>query len=188
MKRNLVIATIAAATLIGGGTYTAVAVDGDNSTPGPVTQLPPPHGSSRPQIMSWPPLSAEQAADAAVKEVPGTVASIEHNRRGAHWEIDVLDKDGRTHELTVGPDGTVRPDDGSGYRVALEHATVDARQAADAALAAVPGAVTSVEIDGDRAGYWEVDVLAGDGRTHELNVQARTGEVLPDPADEGQDD
>ncbi|MYZ37719.1 MULTISPECIES: PepSY domain-containing protein [unclassified Streptomyces] len=112
MKRNLVIAAIAAAALIGGGTYTAVAMGGDDSTAGPVTQLPPPDGSPHPQKVSRPPLTAEQAADAAVKEVPGTVTSVERDDdRTGHWEVDVRGKDGRTHELNIhARTGKVTPD------------------------------------------------------------------------------
>ncbi|MGW6741496.1 PepSY domain-containing protein [Streptomyces sp. NPDC055025] len=218
MKRNLVIAAITAAALIGGGTYTAVAMGGggtaDPGTPSaPVSRPGSPDGSPssddspRPRVSRAEPTAeptagatagatAGQAADAALKEVPGTVVSVERDDdRGGRWEVDLLGEDNRRHELTVGGDGTVRSDDrhhddddDRADRAALRGATVDARQAADAALAAVPGSVTSIEIDGDRTGHWEVDVRGEDGRTHELNVHARTGEVTPDRDDDHGDD
>ncbi|MEV0037593.1 PepSY domain-containing protein [Streptomyces sp. NPDC050804] len=213
MKRNLVIAAITAAALIGGGTYTAVAMGGDGtagpaaapsvpvSQPGspdvsPSSDVSPsPDDSPRPQV-SRADLTAGQAVDAALKKIPGRVVSVERDDdRGGRWEVDLLGDDNRRHELKVGGDGTVRPDDRDhddddrDDRAALRGATVDARQAADAALAAVPGSVTSVEIDDDRTGHWEVDVRGADGRTHELNVHARTGKVTPDRDDDhGGDD
>ncbi|MFF3751006.1 PepSY domain-containing protein [Streptomyces sp. NPDC002018] len=214
MKRNLVIAAITAAALIGGGTYTAVAVGGDDSTagsgtatgtsvlPAPVSRLGAPDDSPR---VSRAGVTAGQAADAALKKVPGTVVSVERDddgddrdRRDGRWEVDVLGKDDRRHELKVDAGGTVRADgradddgdddDDRDDRAALRGATVDARQAADAALAAVPGTATSVEIDDDRTGHWEVGVRGEDGRAHELKVHARTGKVTADRADDRDDD
>ncbi|MFE7242422.1 PepSY domain-containing protein [Streptomyces sp. NPDC057582] len=59
----------------------------------------------------------------------------------------------------------------------------------DAALRAVPGTVTSIELDDTvgRSGtlHWEVDITGKDGNRHELNVDARTAAVTADRSDDG---
>ncbi|MFD7893632.1 PepSY domain-containing protein [Streptomyces sp. NPDC059743] len=117
MKRNLVIAAITAAALIGGGTYTAVAMGGDDGTadpgtpPAPVSQLASSDDSPSPRV-SRADLTAGQAADAALKKVPGTVTSVERDDdRTGRWEVDVRGKDGRIHELNIhARTGKVTPD------------------------------------------------------------------------------
>ncbi|MFJ5683061.1 PepSY domain-containing protein [Streptomyces sp. NPDC093099] len=242
MKRNLVIAAITAAALIGGGTYTAVAMGGDDSRgttgtaslPAPVAQLGVVSDDSgndvlddsqddgkddgkddsrnggkddraqverRPAGGSGTGLTAGEAAAAALKEHPGAVASVERDDDGdRHWEIDLFGKDNRRHELRVdAATGTVRvdrdddgdddrDDDHGDDRAALRAASVDVRRAMAAALASVPGTVTSAEIDDDHDGRWEIDVRGEDGRTHELNVHATTGKVTADRDDDSRDD
>ncbi|PVE12251.1 PepSY domain-containing protein [Streptomyces scopuliridis] len=228
MKRNLVIAAITAAALIGGGTYTAVAMGGDDSRgttgtatpPAPVAQLGTGSDDSgndilddsqddsqdrgkdstvkrQPAAGSGTGLTASEAAAAALKEYPGAVASVERDDDGErHWEIDLFGKDSRRHELRVdAATGTVRvdrdddgDDDHRDDRAALRAASVDVHRAMAAALASVPGTVTSAEIDDDHNGRWEIDVRGEDGRTHELNVHAKTGKVTVDRDDDSRDD
>ncbi|MFD7220549.1 PepSY domain-containing protein [Streptomyces sp. NPDC059892] len=242
MKRNLVIAAITAAALIGGGTYTAVAMGGDDSRgttgsatpPAPVAQLGVVSDDSGNDILddsqddgrdgardggkddgkddrapvkrqqaggSGTGLTASEAAAAALREHPGAVASVERDDDGGrHWEIDLFGKDNRRHELRVdAATGSVRvdrdddgdddrDDDHGDDRAALRAASVDVRRAVAAALASVPGTVTSAEIDDDHDGRWEIDVRGEDGRTHELNVHATTGKVTVDRDDDGGDD
>ncbi|WP_326610355.1 PepSY domain-containing protein [Streptomyces scopuliridis] len=224
MKRNLVIAAITAAALIGGGTYTAVAMGGDDSRgttgtatpPAPVAQLGTGSDDSgndsqddsqdrgkdstvkrQPAAGSGTGLTASEAAAAALKEYPGAVASVERGDDGErHWEIDLFGKDSRVHELRVdAATGTVRvdrdddgDDDHRDDRAALRAASVDVHRAMAAALASVPGTVTSAEIDDDHNGRWEIDVRGEDGRTHELNVHAKTGKVTVDRDDDSRDD
>ncbi|RYJ27693.1 Asp-rich hydrophilic protein [Streptomyces sp. L-9-10] len=241
MKRNLVIAAITAAALIGGGTYTAVAMGGDDSRgatgtatlPAPVAQLGVVSDDSgndvlddsrddgdggkddgrddgkddRAPVKRQPAggngtgLTAGEAAAAALKEHPGAVASVERDDDGdRHWEIDLFGKDNRWHELRVdAATGAVRvdrdddgdddrDDDHGDDRAALRAASVDVQRAVAAALASAPGTVTSAEIDDDHDGRWEIDVRGEDGRTHELNVHATTGEVTVDRDDDGRDD
>ncbi|MFE9883711.1 PepSY domain-containing protein [Streptomyces scopuliridis] len=232
MKRNLVIAAITAAALIGGGTYTAVAMGGDDGRGATGTATPPaPVAQSgtgaddsgndilddsqdkgkdstvkrQPAAGSGTGLTASEAAAAALREYPGAVASVERDDDGErHWEIDLFGKDDRRHELRVdAATGTVRvhrDDDGDGDgdddrdddhrddRAALRAASVDVQRATAAALASVPGTVTSAEIDDDHNGRWEIDVRGEDGRTHELNVHAKTGKVTVDRDDDSRDD
>ncbi|MCL7381566.1 PepSY domain-containing protein [Streptomyces sp. 35G-GA-8] len=233
MKRNLAIAAITMAALIGGGTYTAVAMGDDDSRgagtatlPTPVAKLgtvPDDSGNDilddsqnggkdsgkddrrddrapekrQPAAGSGTGLTASEAAAVALKEYPGAVASVERDDDGdRHWEIDLFGKDNRWHELRVdAANGTVRvdrdddgDDDHGDDRATLRAASVDVRRATAAALASVPGAVTSAEIDDDHNGRWEIDVRGKDGRTHELNVHARTGKVTVDSDDDRWDD
>ncbi|MFE4372488.1 PepSY domain-containing protein [Streptomyces sp. NPDC056835] len=235
MKRNLAIAAITMAALIGGGTYTAVAMGGDDgrgtgtaTLPTPVAKLGTVSDDSgndilddsqddgkdvgkdvgkddrapvqpRPAAGSGTGLTASEAAAAALKEYPGAVTSVERDDDGdRHWEIDLFGKDNRRYELRVdAATGTVRvdrdddgndgDDDHGDDRAASRAASVDVQRATAAALASVPGTVTAAEIDDDNGG-WEIDVRGEDGRTHELHVHAKTGEVTVDSDDDSQDD
>ncbi|MER8070208.1 PepSY domain-containing protein [Streptomyces sp. NPDC094034] len=241
MKRNLAIAAITMAALIGGGTYTAVAMGDDDSRGTGTATLPTPvaklgtvsddsgndilddsqddgtvngkdagngtgkdagegdrtPGKRQSATVSGTGLTASEAAAVALKKYPGAVASVERDDDGdRHWEIDLFGKDNRWHELRVdAANGTVRvdrdddgDDDHGDERAALRAASVDVQRATAAALATVSGAVTSAEIDDDHNGRWEVDVRGEDGRTHELNVHAKTGKVTVDSDDDRWDD
>ncbi|MFD5749282.1 PepSY domain-containing protein [Streptomyces sp. NPDC127033] len=243
MKRNIVIAAITAAALIGGGTYTAaVALSSDRgsddaapvlpvvtATPSPSDSASDDPGDDRggrgggadddsspapaptrtataapapAPAAPRPDLSAAQAVAVALAAHPGAVSSVEADddvAAGAadRWEVDLLAENGRWLELRIdAATGTVRVvpdddddnDDDSDDRAALRAATVDVRRAMTAALASVPGTVTSAELDDDRGGPWEVDVRGKDGRTHELNVNSKTGKVTVDRDDDGADD
>lgn len=202
MKRNLGIATLAAAVLVGGGTYTAAAVTGNDDGPraapsAPVVAAGAPDDDERSGKQPAGPTAA-QAAAAALKQTPGTVDSVGLDDDGAtHWEVDVVGKDNREHELRVdaktgavrsgdsGADGADRDDERDDDRAALRGAGVDARQAAAAALAAHPGTVTSVDFDDD---VWEVEVHVRNGGERELTVDAGTGKVTAAQDDDSADD
>ncbi|MFJ1596909.1 PepSY domain-containing protein [Streptomyces sp. NPDC088261] len=209
MKRNLVIAAVTAAALVGGGTFTAVAVggegrdDGDGAArtapPSPVTVpgATDPSADDRSDTTTTTPtaVTASEAAAAALGKYPGAVSSVDRDDdRGSVWEVEVLGTDGRWRELRIDAAGTVRPDDhrddgrhddgdddreNRDERAALRAATVDAQEAAAAALASVPGTVTSVDLDDDHASAWDVGVRGKDGRTHALTVHTKTGQVAP---------
>ncbi|GAA0555675.1 PepSY domain-containing protein [Actinomadura livida] len=74
-------------------------------------------------------------------------------------------------------------DDGAGTGRAAERVT--AEQAAAAALKAVSGNVAEIDLDD---GVWEVEVLAGNGEWRDLTVDAGSGKVLSDRADDDDDD
>ncbi|MFF2527188.1 PepSY domain-containing protein [Streptomyces liangshanensis] len=208
MKRNLVIAAVTAAALVGGGTYTAVAVGGEgrdddrgttrsaDDRSRTATTADTTTTTTTTATAAGAPDTANEAATAALAKYPGAVASVERDDdRGSVWEVEVLGKDGRWHELRIDAAGTVRADgrqdddhrdddrdddwEDHRERAALRAAAVDAQEAGAAALASVPGTVTSVDLDDDRTSAWDVDVRGEDGRTHELTVHTRTGKVTP---------
>ncbi|MFE0257179.1 PepSY domain-containing protein [Streptomyces sp. NPDC059010] len=209
MKRNIVIATVAAAALIGGGTVAAYAVGGDESAP---TQ---PHSNVR--VADDRDDDAQDAADdrdddatevrdatgaakvtaadaiaAALKHTPGTAVSADLDDDGSNaWEVNVVKGDGTDHDVRVSADngkvlGAQRDDDddndGREDLAALKDASVDAREAAQAAAA--KGTVTDVDLDDDGPAAWSVETTKG-----EWKVDLKTGKVTQDHDDrDGQAD
>lgn len=147
MKRQLIIATAAAAALVAGGTVTAVAVSADGS------------GSAR----SGAPVSA--AHDTA--PAGSGTAQVQDGRSSIRMQDD----------------------DGQEDRREARAAKVSAPDAAAAALKAVPGTVSGLDLDADRAGLvWEADVLGKDGKWHEVTLDAGNGRVLNQHVDTDEDD
>ncbi|MGW0731926.1 PepSY domain-containing protein [Streptomyces sp. NPDC002851] len=174
MKRNIVIAAVAAAALIAGGATSAVAAIGEDD----VTSA----------------TNVTQAIDASLGAVPGTVSSAELDDDNT-WDVDVLGKDGKWHDVTVhAGSGTVRGTHVDDDDDAVTTARTDAKEAAAAATRSVPGTVTSVDLDDDgEARAWEVDVQSKDGREHELKVdvnsaKATADHVVTDDSDDDSDD
>ncbi|MFJ1992846.1 PepSY domain-containing protein [Streptomyces asiaticus] len=182
MKRNIVIASVAAAALVTGGT--AVAVAGTQSSSPAARSASPAAASTG--------ASLTQAADAALKAVPGTLDSIDRDH--GRWEADVLGKDGKWHEVTLDANGKVigqrvDPDDNdpedAAEAKALRNADVSAIEAAR--KAAPQSTVTSVEFDGDHSPVWEVETVKNH-KERDLNVDAHSGKVTQTPADDDHDD
>ncbi|MFJ3159954.1 PepSY domain-containing protein [Streptomyces kanasensis] len=225
MKRNLVIATLTAAALVGGGAYTAVAAAAGDATPSLRTAAAvvddhvgdgaaddraedradrdddaadgkADDGAGRDGDRAAPagPVTAAQAIAAALKSTPGVVASVEPADDGTHWDVEVLGKDDREHDLrvdaakaTVTPDDDRSDDDRSDddrsddrgdrdddrtERAALRSAKVNAAQATAEALRAHAGAtVTGVDFDDD--GTWDVELRTADGAGKETRVDAK---------------
>ncbi|MFI0903577.1 PepSY domain-containing protein [Streptomyces sioyaensis] len=68
-------------------------------------------------------------------------------------------------------------------------AKVTAPNAAAAALKAVPGTVTALDLDADRPGLvWDAEVLGKDGKQHEVTLDAGTARVLNQHLDRGDED
>ncbi|CDR06470.1 PepSY domain-containing protein [Streptomyces iranensis] len=175
MKR-IIIASVATAALVTGGT--AVAVAG--------TQSSTPAAASTGTSLT-------QAAGAALKAVPGTLDSIDRDH--GRWEADVLGKDGKWHEVTLDANGKVigqhvdrdtDPEDAAEAK-ALRNADVSATEAAR--KAASGSTVTSVEFDGDRSPVWEVETVKNH-KERDLIVDPQSGKVTQAPADDdhGDDD
>ncbi|MFJ2116042.1 MULTISPECIES: PepSY domain-containing protein [unclassified Streptomyces] len=183
--------------------------DTDNADPIVVpTVLPPAAVTAVPGSRTI--LTASGAADAALKKHPGAVYSVDlDDDRTNVWEVDLYGEDGRAHELRVdaitGSVTTATSDDDADDdagdraedrrenardRAALRATTVDVKRAVAAALASAPGSVTSVALDDEAGGRWEVDVRGKDGRTHELNVHPQTAKVTVEHDDDrgGDDD
>ncbi|WP_405777091.1 PepSY domain-containing protein [Streptomyces sp. NBC_00859] len=191
MKRNHVIACLAAAALATGGTVAGVALAEGGSGPAAspaagsaasTTASAPgrsttPGSGTRPVSASGGPVTVDRVIGAARAAVPGTVTSAEldHGR----WEVDLHGEDGAWHELRLdrltGKVVTSRHDGGD--QDDRKGAPVTAVRAASAARGAVPGTVTSVELDNGR---WEADVTARDASRHEVRVDLNTGRVTSD--------
>ncbi|MEU6327815.1 PepSY domain-containing protein [Streptomyces sp. NPDC047049] len=85
----------------------------------------------------------------------------------------------------------MRDDDANGQEEIREaHAAkVSAPDAAAAALKAVPGTVTGLDLDADRPGLvWDADVLGKDGKWHEITLDAGNARVLNQHIDHDEDD
>ncbi|WP_079152361.1 PepSY domain-containing protein [Streptomyces sp. RTd22] len=209
--RAIVLGTAAAIALIGGtGAASAFADDDGGPAPKSSVQLTQNErhlddtAQDRTEVKADK-VSYDQATAAALKAVPGTATSAEldtADRNGSLiWEVDVFGKDHKSHDVTV--------DAGNG-KVLNQHtdrdddAAEDAREtqalikgdktgytkAADQALNAVPGTVTSFGLDDDdRTGatVYEVDVLGKDHKSHEVTVDAANGKVLNQHVDADDD-
>jgi uncharacterized membrane protein YkoI len=192
--RGLLVTVVAAGVLAGGGATAAVAAAHDDDPAPRATPAGERHDDAAPKTA----VSLAQAVDAALKAAPGTVAEIElddeHGRTA--WEVDVVAANGERRDVTVdAADGKVltnraddRDDDGRDDGVddpaALRGAKVTAAAAADAALKAVPGRVTSADFEHEHGkAVWEVDVTK-DGVEHEVTVGAANGKVLAKTVDE----
>ncbi|MEU9060578.1 PepSY domain-containing protein [Streptomyces sp. NPDC048430] len=203
MKRNIAIATLTAAVLVGGGLATTAAfADSDSSGKDDRTVT-----ADRAAEQRTGRTTVDEAVGAALKAVPGTVTEAEldddddSDRRV--WELDVYGSDKLWHDVTLDArDGKVlsdREDDDNNDRDrhAPRSAAVSLDAAVKAALGARPGTVTSVDLDdndddddhGKRGALrWDVDVTGKDGKQHELHVDAKSGKVTVDQDDDDNDD
>ncbi|MBZ4014193.1 PepSY domain-containing protein [Streptomyces purpurogeneiscleroticus] len=225
MKRNVVIATVAAAALIAGGTATAVAIGNEDGTAS-ASSSSPAQGQQAGGAASdanaqgqdvqgqdddrdgddareakAASVTAQQAAAAALKAVPGTVTEIDldDDESGVAWDVNVLGKDGKWHDITVGADkAEVRgqhvdqDDDGDEgkdrVRSVLNDASVDIAGAAE--KAAAHGTVVSVELDGPDHGKklaWEAETVTKDGAEHHVTVDPGSGAVSKAASDDDHD-
>ncbi|MFF8741566.1 PepSY domain-containing protein [Streptomyces californicus] len=179
MKRNVTIAAITAAVLIGGATAGTVAFadsDGDRT---PARSASVSTADERndertdddrtedasddrsPAATKNARTTLDQAVAAALRSVPGTVTEAEldaddddHDGR-AVWELDVRGSDKKWHDVTV--DATTgkvlktRQDDDNDDRDrhAPRSSAVTLDEATAAALKSAPGTVTSIDLDDD---------------------------------------
>lgn len=135
------------------------------------------------------------AGRTAEKEVDGSrVVSIETEAGG--WEVEVATEDGTESEMDISPDGAQvtrgpreKKDDAEDERERrqeLQAATVDFEAAHDQILEEFPdGTVTELNLD-DESGrtIWEADVLDASNRKHEVDVDAASGDILQQQADD----
>ncbi|MFF1731378.1 PepSY domain-containing protein [Streptomyces sp. NPDC058247] len=205
MKRNIVIATIAAVALIGGGTATAVAVSGgDDSTSGTSAASrgtgSSGHDDDRAEHVTElkaAKVTASDAIAAALKSVPGTAVSAELDDENNQvvWEVEVLN--GTTwHDVLVDPatgkvtgSHTSRHDDTARVTAILKGAKTTAQDAARAAAA--KDTVTEIDLDDDGTAHaWEAETTSANGTDADWRVDLRTGAVTPDRSshDDSDDD
>ncbi|WP_411080876.1 PepSY domain-containing protein [Streptomyces sp. cmx-18-6] len=213
MKRNVTIAAITAAVLIGGTAAGAVAFADDDRDDAPTSsasagtdRTADDDGRTGTTGGEDARIALDQAVAAALKSVPGTVteAELDDDDDGRTvWELDVHGSDKTWHDVTVDAvDGKVLKtrddDDDDRDRNAPRSSAVTLNAAADAALKSAPGRVTSIDLDDDddddgnsrRGGVlrWDVDITGKDGKRHELHVDAKSGKVTVDRDDDGDDD
>ncbi|MZF86984.1 PepSY domain-containing protein [Streptomyces sp. SID5643] len=213
MKRNIVIAAVTAAALIGGGTATAIATTGDD------------HGSARQAAntklsddgnrddqedrddrddrddaarLSSSDVTAPEAIASALKHTSGTVVSAELDDEDDSgklvWNVDVLSGDNAWHSVSVDPsNGKVLgaqaddEDDTAQVRAALKGSSVTAEEAAKAA--AGKGVVTSVGLDEDgKDKSWEAETRTSGGAEQDWKIDLKSGKVTADRADRNDQD
>ncbi len=213
MKRNIVIAVVTAAALVGGGTATALAVAGDDDDTTSVTRTDDDRddrsedrsddrddrGEDRSDDRDGDDddgavraaaggVTAAEAITAALKHTPGTAVSAELD--DGSWEVDVLAGGDTWHTVRIAPDsGKVLgaqkddEDDAAEVRAALKGASVTAGDAAKAAAA--KGTVVSVDLDddGDDRG-WEAETRASGGDQRDWSVGLTTASVTADRDDD----
>ncbi|MEU2916198.1 PepSY domain-containing protein [Streptomyces massasporeus] len=205
MKRNIVIAAVTAAALIGGGTATALATAGDDE------------GSARQAATSQlsnddvrddrdddaektasADVTASEAIASALKHTSGTVVSAELDDEDDSdkvvWTVDVLSGDNTWHSVSVDPANgkvlgshTDDEDDTAQVRAALKGSSVTAGEAAQAA--AGKGVVTSVDLDDDgKKKSWEAETRTSGGAEQDWKIDLASGKVTADRADAQDDD
>ncbi|GLW44406.1 hypothetical protein Stsp02_00680 [Streptomyces sp. NBRC 14336] len=205
MKRNIVIATVAVAALVGGGAFAASASGDDDSAPvrGKTNvqtvaddrddrddlddrdDRDNRDDDSRDGTLRTAEVTAADAVAAALKHTPGTAVSVDLEDDGAdHWKVDVVKSDGTEYEVRVAPDtgkalGAQRDDDSDGREelAALRGTAVTAEEAARAAAA--KGTVVEVDLDDDGPAVWSVETTQG-----EWTVDAKTSTVTQERDDD----
>jgi uncharacterized membrane protein YkoI len=158
MKRNIVIATIAAAALVGGGTATALAVTSDDGAATKPSSARP-AGDSRDD-------DADDRDDANDKD---------DVRDDARDKDDVRD-DARDNDDDQADDSRIGDDATQGTA-----GKVTAAEAISSALRHTPGTAVSADLDGEDDGgkaIWDVDVLAKGSTWHSVQIDPATGKVL----------
>ncbi|MEU0245193.1 PepSY domain-containing protein [Streptomyces sp. NPDC006235] len=212
MKRNIVIAAVTAAALIGGGTATALATTGDDQ------------GSARQAAnirlsdddgrddqdgadaqddrdddarAASADVSAPEAIASALKHTSGTAVSAELDDEDDSgkviWKVDVLSGDNGWHSVSVDPSNgkvlgshTDDEDDTAQVRAALKGASVTAEEASKAAGG--KGTVTSVDLDEDgKNKSWEAETHKSGGAEQDWRIDLTTGKITADQ-DQDQDD
>ncbi|MFF2096177.1 PepSY domain-containing protein [Streptomyces sp. NPDC058202] len=205
MKRNIVIATVAAAALIAGGTATSLAVTGDGTTAPTTRSSGQPGADDRRDDKAvegtdgagGKAVTAQDAIARALEHTPGTAvgAELDDENGAVVWEVEVVGHDGTWHDVRVSPAaGTVlgsrteHEDDAARVRAALDGTSVSAAEAARAAAA--KGRVTEIDLDVDRGTpAWKVETLTPNGVEQEWRVGPDTARITADHrSDDGTDD
>ncbi|GAA1923459.1 hypothetical protein GCM10009837_55860 [Streptomyces durmitorensis] len=216
MKRNIVIATVAAIALVGGGTATALAASGDDESSAAAkkssVQLKDndrdddrddryddrDDAKENTTEVKAAKVTAADAIKAALANQSGTAVSAElddEDNGGLVWDVDVLGKGSTWHSVQVDPgtgkvlgSHTEQDEDGDAKRVAaaLNGASTSAQDAAEAAAA--KGTVTSVDLDDDgAAGAWEAETSNSKGAESDWKVDLQSGKVTADKSDSHDD-
>lgn len=133
-----------------------------------------------------------RAGRTALEQVPDSVVySIENEKDGDVWEVEVVTSDGTKHEMDTSSDGrrvvkAPRKDGRAAkYVERIQGAKLDFERAVDVILGEVPGArVKELNLDHEkRVIVWEADVVDGSGTARSLEIDAASGKVLENKLD-----
>ncbi|GAA2603398.1 PepSY domain-containing protein [Streptomyces axinellae] len=160
MKRKVIIATVAAAALVGGGTATAFGAAGSNSDGGAQSQS---HSNVR-------------------------AADHDDDQNGDDRDSDDR-KDDRDDDGRDGHDGHDETGSRADRAEETGSADVSLSRAIQAVHKAAPGDISELELDtdGNRL-VWEADVLGKDNKWHEVKIDATKGQVVKNRIDAHKDD
>ncbi|GAB2936779.1 PepSY domain-containing protein [Streptomyces heilongjiangensis] len=155
MKRNIVIATVAAAALIGGGTATAIAVAGDDEAPAKKTVTVSNDGDDRDDAQD----TDDTARDRAEDKAEDKAEDAAEDRAARDTDEDAEDKAENAAEAKA--------------------AQITAADAIRAALKHTSGTAVSADLDDEGTTHvWDVDVLTNGGAWHSVRIDPATGKVL----------
>ncbi|WP_371576853.1 PepSY domain-containing protein [Streptomyces sp. NBC_01314] len=159
MKRNIVIATITAVALIGGGTATAIAVAGDDEAPAKKTVSVSNDDNNR---------ADTDTDDTAQDQAEDQAEDKAEDKAARDTDQDAEDKAENAAEAKA---GQVTAADA--IRTALKHKS---------------GTAVSADLDDEGTNLvWDVDVLTGGGKWFSVQVDPGTGKVLGALADRDDD-
>lgn len=162
MKRNIVIATITAVALIGGGTATAIAVSGDDEAPAKKTVSVSNDDNDRDDVTDT------DSDDTAREKAADKAEDKAEDRAARDTDQDAEDKAENAAEAKA---GQVTAADA--IRTALDHKS---------------GTAVSADLDDEGTNLvWDVDVLTGGGKWFSVQVDPGTGKVLGSQADRDDD-
>jgi len=163
MKRNIVIATIAAAALIGGGTATALAVSGDEEAPAKKSNV-------------------QVSNDDTGRDDDANVNDTDDND-----DNDADDKADAAEDKAAkdtGEDAEDKAENAADAKVAQ----VDAADAIKAALKNTKGTAVSADLDDEGTKHvWDVDILTNGGAWHSVQVDPANGKVVGSHVDRDDD-
>ncbi|WP_338896018.1 PepSY domain-containing protein [Streptomyces sp. TG1A-60] len=161
MKRNIVIATVAAAALIGGGTATAIAVTGDDEAP---------------------------VKRSSVQVSDGDNGRDDVGERGDKGNRNDADDKNDADDDSTGRDDRDDADDRAEDAAEAKAADVTAADAIRAALKHKAGTAVSADLDDEGTNLvWDVHVLTDGGKWFGVQIDPGTGKVLGSHADRDDD-
>ena len=168
MKRNIVIATIAAAALIGGGTATAIAVSGDEEAPAKKSNV-------------------QVSNDDTGRDDDANVNDTDDNDADNDADDKAEDKADAAEDNAAkdsGEDAEDKAENAADAKVAQ----VDAADAIKAALKNTAGTAVSADLDDEGTKHvWEVDILTNGGAWHSVQVDPANGKVVGSHVDRDDD-
>ncbi|UUU30848.1 PepSY domain-containing protein [Streptomyces sp. CA-210063] len=168
MKRNIVIATVAVAALIGGGTATALAVTGDDEAP-----------VKRAGVQ----VSDDERNEAA-DDTDGETGGKNEDKNDADDDDTGTDARDSADDTDDADDADDKAEDSAEAKAA----DVTAADAINAALKHRAGTAVSADLDDEGTNLvWDVDILTNGGKWYSVQIDPGTGKVLGSHADRDDD-